>query len=421
MPRSPAKEGPFKTLPNWAALMESFGPAMQEAIDLFQQFGNDVAKKGAETAQSVSAAITQALEAFGALASYDFAKGTPTGDKLGLFSALIAAVVTMFENAANAMSGEGLKAATEFATAAKDMGAAIGPALDGLKGLSDFDFSADSPTGEAMGWFFHLVESLVANTVAAAAMFDSEGLTAASAFAKTAKDVADFIGPSLEALKALARYDFAHDSPTGSAMGWFFHLVESLVQNTVNAAAKFTAEGLAAASTFAKTAKDVADFIGPSLLALKALANFDFAKDSPTGSAMGWFFLLVQSLVQNAVKAATLFTTEGLKAATDFANAAKAVAEMIPPALTALAGMRNFVGPTEASMDAVLASIRYIVRNQVRCPAFLGHGPAPRNRGHRPDEAVRRSGARVPERGEGRDRPLPRLREAGDPLPAGDR
>jgi hypothetical protein len=106
----------------------------------------------------------------------------------------------------------------------------------------------------------------------------------------------------------------------------------------------------------------VADFIGPSLLALKALANFDFAKDSPTGSAMGWFFLLVQSLVQNAVKAAALFTTEGLAAATAFANAAKAVVEMIPPALTALAGMRNFVGPTEASMDAVLEGIRYIVR-----------------------------------------------------------
>ncbi len=324
-------------------------------LDAGQQ---EAAKKAAEVASTIAKAITDTLGALGALAKF---KGGPSAGQLAGFTAATSALLTALTDAAKDFTTEGLKAAADFADAAGKVGSGITNALTGLKALASADFATASPTGNALGWFAHLVSSLVATMADAAEAFDADALKAATDFADAASKVGGGVANALKGLQELASADWAKSSPTGSALGWFTHLAASLVANFAQAATLFTDESLNAANAFADSAGKVGGAVGSALTGLQALAKADWAVSSPSGSAMGWFTHLVASLVENFRTAATAFTSEGLKAAGEFAEAAGKVASVIGPAVTGLAAINTLVSPPKQAVDNLLAGIRYIV------------------------------------------------------------
>lgn len=278
MPHSPAKEGPFRTLPNWQALFESWGPALDAAITQFEAWGNDVAKKGAETVSSVSKAITDALGASTLLAKVDVSAG-PTGDQIGWFAHLADSLISALASIAARFDTEGLKAVGDISDTLGKMGSGIKGALDGLGALASYDFAALSPNGETLGWFGHLMSSLIITLQNVATEVGSDGIAAAKEVAEGASSIGSAVKSTLEGLKALAEYDFTKGSPDGSAMGWFTFLMRSLVQNFAEAAQTVGSEGMAQATVFAQS---VADVVAAGKAALDLFTQLIEFKDKPT-------------------------------------------------------------------------------------------------------------------------------------------
>ena len=277
MPHSPAKEGPFQTLPNWNALFESWGPALDSAIKAFEGWGNDIAKKGAETVSSVSKAITDALGATSALSKVDTSAG-PTGEQLGWFAHLADSLLSTLRDVASRFDGEGLKLTGEIADTLGKMGGGVKGALDGLGALAQYDFTKGSPTGEALGWFAHLTESLILTLQNVATMAGTEALDAAKRVGESMGQVGSAVKSTLEGFQALSDYDFTKGSPTGDAMGWFTHLMQSIVLNFAGAAQMVGTEGMAQAQAFAKSVSDV---VAAGTAGLKLFEELLKSKDIP--------------------------------------------------------------------------------------------------------------------------------------------
>jgi len=358
MPHSPAEEGPFKTLPNWAALFESWGPALQAAITAFEAFGNDAAKKGAETASAVSKAITDALGASRLLAKFNVAVDTPSAGQLSGFATLTSNLVRTIQDAAADFTDKGLAAASAFAEAASKVGGSVKNSLDGLKALATYDFANASPTGSAMGWFTHLISSLVENFARAAQDFDTEALTTAGQFADAAGKVGGSVSNSLTGLKALASADFAVTSPTGSAMGWFTHLTAALTQNFADAAKEFAEGALTAASQFAEAAGKVAGVVKPALDGFAGMATLV----TPSQAAIDSFVEGVRYLVQRFADIATMLNDEGVKHLSAFSDAAAKSLSAAKTGVDLFTGMAKLALPSTKAVDDLVGAIGYVVR-----------------------------------------------------------
>lgn len=358
LPHSPAEEGPFRTLPNWAALFESWGPALQAAITAFEAFGNDAAKKGAETASAVSKAITDALGASRLLAKFNVAVDTPSAGQLSGFAALTSNLVRTIQDAAADFTDKGLAAASSFAEAASKVGGSVKNSLDGLKALATYDFANASPTGSAMGWFTHLISSLVTNFARAAQDFDTEALTTAGQFADAAGKVGGSVANSLTGLKALAGADFAVTSPSGSAMGWFTHLMAALTQNFADAAAEFAEGALTAAGQFAEAAGKVAGVVKPALDGFAGMATLV----TPSQAAIDSFVDSVRYLVQRFADIADMLNDEGLKHLSAFSDAAAKSLSAAKTGVDLFTGMAKLALPSTKAVDNLVGAIGYVVR-----------------------------------------------------------
>lgn len=329
-----------------------------QGLDERQQ---DAAKKAAEVASAVAKAVTDTLGALRALAGFDFATDAPTGDDLGWFAALTRDLLTTLEAVAADFEAEALAHVEKFSDALGKVGAAIKGAVEGLLALGKADWARSSPTGSAIGWFVHLATSLVASFADAAARFADGALDEAQAFADAAGKVGGSVKSALEGLQALAKADWAESSPTGSALGWFTHLIGSLVANFARAGAGFEEGALQAASDFADTAGKVGGSVKSGVEGLAALAQADWAETSPSGSAMAWFTHLLASLTQNFAAAAREFEEGALAAARDFADSAGKVAGTIGPAVQGFAALSSMTAPSPVAIDALVAGVKYLV------------------------------------------------------------
>lgn len=219
----------------------------------------------------------------------------------------------------------------------------------------------EGPSGEQLGWFRHLTESLVATMQDAAKGFEEKGLKAATEFADAAGKVGSAVKNAVDGLLALGKADWATSSPTGSAMGWFTHLISSLVENFARAGAEFQGDALKVAGEFADAAGKVGGSVKNGVEGLKSLASADWAESSPSGSAMGWFTHLIASLTQNFATAAKDFDEGALGAASAFADSAGKVVATIGPAVQGFAAMATMAAPSEGAIDSLLAGVKRIV------------------------------------------------------------
>lgn len=323
---------------------------------------SEAAKKAAEVASAVAKAATDVLGAMRSIATFDFAKNTPSTAQFGWLTATATAMVASIAAAAQSFQKEGLEKTNQFADAASKIGGSIKNVLDGLAALAGFDFAKSSPTGSAMAWFTHLATSLVANFAIAAQRFGEGMLKDASELADSAGKVGGSVANTLQGLQALANADWAKSSPSGSAMGWFTHLAAALVQNFATAAAGFAEGALKAASDLADSASKVGGSVKGTLEGLAALATADWAAVSPSGSAMGWFTTLVANLVQSFAAAAAAFETDVLNSANRLAETAGKVAGVIGPALAGFKELATIVAPSQTSIDQLVAGIAYLVK-----------------------------------------------------------
>lgn len=335
-----------------------------EGMDEKQQ---EAAKKAADVASSVAKALTDTLAAARALAGFDFGRNTPSGEQLGWFRHLTESLVATMQDAAKGFEEKGLKAATEFADAAGKVGSAVKNAVDGLLALGKADWATSSPTGSAMGWFTHLIGSLIANFAAAGATFQADALKVAAEFADAAGKVGGSVKNGVEGLKALASADWAESSPSGSAMGWFTHLIASLTQNFATAAKDFDEGALGAASAFADSAGKVVATIGPAVQGFAAMATMA----APSEGAIDSLMAGVRRIVGRFAGMAAEMDAEGIKATGDFAAAAGTAlgaAKTGVELFAAMAGDKDKAGnhvplmpPSAQAIDDLMHAIRYVI------------------------------------------------------------
>lgn len=327
----------------------------------------EAAKKAADVASAVAKALTDTLAAARALSGFDFQRNTPSGEQLGWFRHLTESLVTTMQEAAKGFSEEGLKAATEFADAAGKVGSAVKNAVDGLLALGKADWATSSPTGSAMGWFTHLISSLITNFARAGAEFKGDALKVAGEFADAAGKVGGSVKNGVEGLKALASADWADSSPSGSAMGWFTHLIASLTQNFATAAKDFDEGALGAASAFADSAGKVVATIGPAVQGFAAMATMA----APSEGAIDSLLAGVKRIVGRFAGMAAEMDAEGIKATGDFASAAGTAlgaAKTGVELFAAMAGDKDKAGnnvplmpPSAQAIDNLMAAIRYVI------------------------------------------------------------
>lgn len=200
---------------------------------------------------------------------------------------------------------------------------------------------------------------------------DDKEQDAAKKAADVASAIAKAVTDTLGAMKVLADFDFAADSPTGEDMGWFRHLTESLLATLSEAAAAFEAEAMEHATKFADTVSKVGSAVKSAVDGLLALGQADWATSSPDGNAMAWFTHLMASLVQNFASAAKEFEEGALESAGKFAEAAGKVAGVIGPAVAGFKDLATLAAPSETAIDQLMAGIRYIVRKFAEMAAML--------------------------------------------------
>jgi len=316
------------------------------------------AKAAADLAVSVSKGITDTLAAMHLLSTYDFATGSPSGGQFAMLGTLTAQMVATIQDAAKGFGDAGLKATTLFAEAAGKVGGMIKNVLTGLADLAAFNFAKSTPTAEQFGMLTTLTVSLVQTIQDAAAQFNDIGLKSATTFAEAAGKVGGMVKNALAGLSELANFDFAKNTPTGQQMGMLTTLVVSLVQTIEEASVAFSGQGLKSATLFAESAGKVGGMVKNALAALSELASFDFAKNTPTGSAMGLFRQMITDVVLNIVQAATAFTDQGIKAAAAFAESATKVMGLITAGVAAFDKLATFIAPPAAAIYAFGKALR---------------------------------------------------------------
>jgi hypothetical protein len=366
MPHSPAKTGPFSTLPNWNALFSALPAAFNSAGAAFDAFGATVGPKFANAGRMAVQGLTNGMNALGSSAA-DAATGMAAG--------VNDAVVNFFEIASPSKKTHahgravaqgltnGIAAATPAAAkAAADLAVSVAKGitdtLAAMHLLSTYDFATGSPSGGQFAMLGTLTAHMVATIQDAAKGFGDAGLKATTLFAEAAGKVGGMIKNVLTGLADLAAFNFAKSTPTAEQFGMLTTLTVSLVQTIQDAAAQFNDLGLKSATLFAEAAGKVGGMVKNALAALSELASFDFAKNTPTGSAMGLFRQMITDVVLNIQQAATAFSDEGIKSAAAFAESATKVMGLIVAGVGAFEKLAAFVAPPAAAIYAFGKALR---------------------------------------------------------------
>jgi len=309
--------------------------AVQGLLDGLSSLLGAVQKKAGELASAVSSAVTGALGI-----------KSPSTVMREYGQNIVQGLVA-------GMDDKEQDAAKKAADVASAIAKAVTDTLGALKALANFDFVKDSPSGEAMGWFRHLTESMLATMQEAAAGFEEKALEHTGKFADTVGKVGGSVKNAVDGLLALGKADWANSSPTGNAMGWFMHLVQSLVQNFVEAGANFEEDGLKGAERFAEAVGKVTGVISGAVTGLQSLAKFV----APAETKVSDFMRSLADLMEKFGTWAGRFEEDSLQASARFAEAAGKVVGILDNGVKGLMSLDAFVAPAETQVTAFMTSL----------------------------------------------------------------
>lgn len=362
MPHSPAKEGPFRVLPDWTKVFDTFGTGVDDSIAALGRLGAatdgataDLQSKIAGAASAMAKAITDTLGAISALANFDFAKDSPSGATLGWFSFLTTSLVATIVDAAAGFKSEALKAAGDFADTAGKVAGFIKNALDAFGALSTYDFAKGSPTGSALGWFRFLVTSLVATIAEAAKGFDTVALKAASDFADSASKVTGFVKGALDAFAGLAKYA----PPAVANIYAFGKTLRSLMNDFALVAEQVTQQAGDAAGKFATAILPVVDVVGKGLDAFTKLGTYV----APPVAAIYAFGKTLRATINDFALLVEQITQEATDQAAKFAEGAGKVVGMIGSGVDAFTKLGDYAAPASAAIYAFGKTLRAVIND----------------------------------------------------------
>lgn len=357
----------------WSGFVSAISSFIGQAVAVVQGFGGQVAGALATVAGEASAAaaaigsniiagISGALQAgAGALASIagNVVRGALDAAKSALgiqspskeFAYVGAMAMAGLTEGIDKNKAEAIKASADAASA---VAKAAEDVLSALSAISSFDFAKSTPTGDQLGVLTGFTTALVASIQAAAKDFTEKGLAATGQFADAAQKVGGMLKGVLEGLAALANFDFAKNSPTGSAMGWLTFLVSSLVQTMQDAAADFDSAGLDAVGKFSDAAAKVVALAKSATDAFAALSGIRAIPDA----ALAAFGAGVRAAVTTLAAIADETTQAAATSASKFATAAAGAVDFLGKGVNSLMALATFAAPPVAAIYAFNKSLR---------------------------------------------------------------
>ena len=300
-------------------------------------------------AESVVGLVADSLTAISLLSGFNFGaviSGWHLATQIETLRNILRTMVREFAEAAGefAVMGEAVEA---FSDAAEGV---IGLVEDGLQAvllLSEFDFGA-----AVQGWhlagqietFRNIIRTLIREFAEAAAEFGTMAGTV-EAFADAAGAVVDLVEPAIEAIRLLASYS-ADTASIGASMQAFSAQLVALVIVLATAFQQAQAqigEGLAAAASFSDSAATLIDVVEPGIEALALVATYEAIPGIRIAAAV-----FAQQLVSILTELSTAFsqaaTTAGgaVAQASEFAESAEAILDVVEPGIEALAALATY-------------------------------------------------------------------------------
>lgn len=332
--------------------IDNFGADLRTAINdlifLSSEIATDLTTQAATWSESVGKAIAvygTGADAFaklrgyaqvGTTAIYAFGK-----DLLAAVGDLAAMVDLVGQELADRAGGFGEavgKATGGIANAVAGMLALKGYARIGADAIYAFDKD---------------LLALIADFAAVADTVGKDMLAGAGTLGDTIGKVTGGIATAVTGLAALKGYA----GTSRAAMQAFVSDVRALTTLMVEAAKTFTTDGLTAAGTLADTAGKAVGILASGVTGFTALAAFV----APADATMAAFVATVRALVVRLVDVAKTFKADALTAAGTFADAGSKAVGLIGTSLTGFVGIGNFVAPARATVDGLIATIRYVI------------------------------------------------------------
>lgn len=375
----------------------------------------DLAKKLADVTSGIAKAITDMIGAMKALANFDQASAPGQG-QIGGFVTMVAGIVASIVVAAAQFKAEGLKAASDFSDTASKIFGFFANALAAMKALPDMV----TPTFQQAHAFALAVGMIVQELMWVASFFATEGLTQAGVFADAAGKVLGLVGTALKAIADLATATAL--SVSYAAVHQLALTIGMIVQELQWVASFFKEQGLAQTASFADTASKVLGLVGNAITAILKLPEISdpgfpaihlfatviativqelgnvasFFKDQALTAAAGFsdsatkvlalfgngivdglmkladfvapsqkaidnFLAVVFYVVQRFAEAASRLSTDGIKATTDFSNAANAALQATTAGVNAFKDLTKLVVPSKEAIDNLLIAVNYVV------------------------------------------------------------
>jgi TP901 family phage tail tape measure protein len=332
-----------------AAGVHAFGVAIGAAIGELQQVALTYAGAGlsftavfAENAGKIVALIGPAVEGLNKLSGL----ANPIPGSFARFATYISAFVQRIAEVAGQIAGGAVSLAATFADGAGKVLAILGSGVDGLTKLG----TLGAPVPGMFQAFATQIFALVLRMAEVANWIAKDATAKAAAFAESAGKVIGIIGTGVEAFKKLA--GFERVAP--EAISAFALSLSDVMTALYYMAGQFTADGIAAASTFAETAGKVVGILATGVDGFKKIA--DFERVAP--EALTAFALSLSDAISAIYYMAGQFSSEGIAAAGVFADSAGKILGMIGNGVAGLMKLSTFVAPSWASMTAFRDSIQ---------------------------------------------------------------
>jgi TP901 family phage tail tape measure protein len=347
MPHSPAEKGPFRVLPNWQAVFDSFGPAVTGALGQVAKLGGGIsdavaagAKRAADIVGSLATTIKSGMEALSGLAAFNPATMAPTDAQRGGFLAALTPLLADLRAATTTYSKESADAATRWADTSGKLLGVVKTGLDALSGLVTFV----APARANIAAFKFATEALVTDLGDSAALMDADFVAGAAMWAEEAGKALGILKSGADGLRALIGFV----APGQAQIGQFKFATESLVQSLGDSAVAMDATFAANAGVWATGAGKALGIIKSGVDAFAALGTLVV----PTQASIGAFKFATEFLVQSLGDSAAVMDKEFAAHAAAWGEGAGKALALLKAGTAGLADLITFVAPTPAQIGA---------------------------------------------------------------------
>lgn len=338
-----------------------FGKAVEAAINdlalLAERIDGptlDLAARFAEGVGKVAAIVGQGADGFRSLVGFQFTDAVQAGI-LQLDKAIMAAINDL-AIVAETVTIDGADVAGRLAEGVGKVVGVIATAVEGFGKLDGFAYTDTIRTGIlALG---KGVKAIVADFATIADAVSVELADLAGRFAEGAGKVLAIVANGVTGFKALP--DLV--APAAGSIATFVGATAELVYAVQGAARLFGADGLKAAADFADTAGKALGLLSNGVAGFKALPDLI----APSETSMGLFARSAVALVVAVQRAAAGLSGDGLKAASDFADAGGEVLSIVGNAVSGLKDLVTFVAAPQSAMDAFATTVRDMLATMAR-------------------------------------------------------